>query len=229
MKMRLSPTKDIPNPNEYIQMLFGEYSDWAMDEEAARDYCGHWRKNHFHVTDDTKLDLEIGTGNGFHFAHHAIKHPERRLIGLEVKYKPLIQSIRRARVGGAQNARMIRFNAALLSELFGEGELNNVFIHHPDPWPKKKHWKHRLIQPEFLDMLYSLQRPGSFVEFKTDSRAYYDWALPHFQGSKYEIIRNSTDLHNSPFAQSNFVTHFEKIFISKGVKINYLLLRKQLL
>lgn len=218
---RMALTRDLRRPTEYVTMLNGEFADWAFNEERAPGFKGKWRTDVYKTNDDHPLDLEIGTGNGYHFAHLAKKRPERALMGIEIKFKPLIQSIRRAIRSGSTNARILRYDASLLEDLFAPGELNDVYIHHPDPWPKKRQWKHRLIQPEFLDSLHALQRAGSIVDFKTDSEDYYDWAIEFFRKSKYEITRETRDLHRSDWKDENFVTHFESIFLSKGQPIFY--------
>ncbi len=81
-QLRISRTKTIPKPNEYVAGLNGEYADWSYDEERTPRFKGAWRKEAFGVSEETPLDLEIGTGNGLHFAHHAFKHPERVCSGL---------------------------------------------------------------------------------------------------------------------------------------------------
>lgn len=217
---RLVETKTLPKPTEYASALNGEYAQWAFDEERAKEHRGHWRKL-YGADSSVPLDLEIGTGNGYFFAHRAIAEPQRLLVGMEVKYKPLIQSIRRARRDGAENARIVRYDANCLEDIFGHEELNHVFIHHPDPWPRKRDWKHRLIQDDFLEVLWPLMRPGSYVNFKTDSEDYYDWALPIFEKSKFKKIRATRDLHKSDWASENFVTHFESLFLQKGQPIFY--------
>ncbi len=223
---RLVETKTLPNPTEYVVALTGEYSNWAFDEERAKLNRGSWRQlfqaeAKFSVSDETPLDLEIGTGNGYFFAHRAVTCPDRLLVGMELKYKPLIQSIRRARREKCVNARIARYDANCLEDLFSERELNHVFIHHPDPWPRQRDWKHRLIQDEFLELLWPLMRPGSFVNFKTDSEDYYDWALPIFEKSQFKKLRATRDLHRSEWAAENFVTHFESLFLQKGQPIFY--------
>ncbi|MBN8538825.1 MAG: tRNA (guanosine(46)-N7)-methyltransferase TrmB [Deltaproteobacteria bacterium] len=222
---RLVETKTLPNPTEYVLALIGEYRDWAYDEERAPRNRGVWRKlfgdEDNRPDDQTPMDLEIGTGNGYFFANRAATFPDRLLVGMELKYKPLIQSIRRARRQKCVNARIARYDANCLEDLFGDGELNHVFIHHPDPWPRQRDWKHRLIQEEFLELLWPLMRPGSFVNFKTDSEDYYDWALPIFEKSKFKKLRATRDLHRSEWASENFVTHFESLFLQKGQPIFY--------
>ncbi len=217
---RLVETKSLPQPTEYAAALNGEYAAWAFDEERSKEHRGSWRKV-FGAEDAAPLDLEIGTGNGYFFSHRALKEPSRSLVGMELKYKPLIQTIRRALRDGAKNARIVRYDASCLEDIFAPQELNHIFIHHPDPWPRKRNWKHRLIQDEFMEILWNVMRPGSFVNFKTDSEEYYDWALTIFQKSKFKETRATRDLHKSEWAADNFVTTFETLFLEKGQPIFY--------
>ncbi len=218
---RLTATRTLPNPTEYVKDLNGKYAKYAFDEERAHQIKGEWRAKSFGVAGDHPMDLEIGTGNGTHFAHLAKKSPERALVGIEIKYKPLIQSIRRALGEGSKNARIVRYDASHLEDIFNPGELNNVFIHHPDPWPRKRSWKHRLIQDEFLTMLHALMRPGSYLNFKTDSEEYYDWSSERFARGPFRMSRETRDLHTSDWKDENFITQFETIFLSKGQPIFY--------
>lgn len=213
--------------NPYVKMLLEDYSYRALDEVRAPLHKGQWATAISGKT-FTKVDLEIGTGNGYHFADRASKNTDRLLVGIEIRFKPLIQAIRRAiNLGAKDNALMLRYNAYRLEDLFTEQELNDVYIHHPDPWPKKKHWKHRLIQDEFLAKLYKMQKPGSILEFKTDSQDYFMWATEIFKRGPYKMMAYTEDLHNSEWASLNFVTHFEKIFLRQGLPIYYTKLIKE--
>src|SRR5262245_28146921 len=93
-QLRVPRTKTIPAPNPYIQAIYGEFAPWTYDEEKTPEFRGRWREQAFAAGAGMPLDLEIGTGNGLHFAHLAAAHPERCLLGIELRYKPLIQSIR---------------------------------------------------------------------------------------------------------------------------------------
>ena len=223
---QLSLTRNIPYPNPYIALMMGEFAQWTRTEETAPGHKGSWRSQVFGVPASVPLDLEIGTGNGFHFGHHCLTHPDRVVVGLEIKFKPLVQSIRRVVRAGKSNGVMVRFHAGLLEELFAPQELDNVYLHFPDPWPKKRHFKNRLVQDEFLKKIFHLQKEGSFLEFKTDSRDYFEWSLEKMADSPYEIDFFSRDLHNSEKAATNFVTQFESLFLRKGQPIYYALLRK---
>lgn len=222
MSFRLNPISKMLHPNSYVAALSGALAGWAFDETTVENFKGKWRSEVFRVDQTHPMDLEIGTGNGYFFAHHAEGHPSRNLVGLEIKFKPLNQAIKRAMKTGATNMRIARFNASDVTKIFAPGELNDVYLFFPDPWPKTRHWKHRLVTPEFLDSLWALQKPGSRFYFKTDHEGYFDWTLERILKSKYQIEGQSRDLHNSEWATSNFQTHFEKLWTSKGLKTHFL-------
>ncbi len=222
----ITKTRAVPRPNHYIEALLGELAPWAFDEERVLAHKGHWRTNVFGVDLHHSLDLEIGTGNGLHFAHQAKLRGDRAIVGLELKYKPLIQTVRRALREGCTNARVARYNARQIRDLFMPGELNDVYIHFPDPWEKLRQSKHRLIQAEFLRDLFELQRPGSILELKTDSRSYFDWMLGVAKESSYVIKKCSFDLLNTELEAPRFITHFERIFLRQEVPIHYLKLQR---
>jgi tRNA (guanine-N7-)-methyltransferase len=219
MTMRVCAT------NPYVEMMYTEFKDWSFDENAVENK-GLWRSDVFQCSEETPLDLEIGTGNGTHFAHYVKNNPDRCVLGLELKFKTLVQSIRRSVTAGCKNGRMARIEAEKITELFVEEELNNVFIHFPDPWPKKRHFKNRLIQTNFLNDLYKVMKSGGIVEFKTDHFGYFQWAVSFFRTSPFEIIFYTEDLHNSCRSEKNFVTHFETLFLKKRQPIYSCLLRK---
>lgn len=219
----VSKTRNLPYPNDYAVSLLNDFDKHAYDEERVLDFKGKWRELRFESDDSLALDLEIGTGNGFHLANFVGNNPERAIVGLELKYKPLIQTVRRALDTGNDKFAVARYDARMIQDLFAKEELNNVYIHFPDPWAKKEATlKHRLVQVNFLKNLFELQKPGSFVDFKTDHFDYYLCVKECLKHVDYEVVRDTTDLHNSEWANENFQTHFEKLWTSKGIKSNYL-------
>jgi tRNA (guanine-N7-)-methyltransferase len=219
ISMKISLTRNIPCPNIYVKML-PEYEGWIYLEEKALEMKGLWAKTF--PNPERPLDLEIGCGNGFFFHQQAKRTPLRNLLGIEIKYKPLVQTVRRVKTEELPNGRGIRFNARQVDLIFSPGELDNVFIYFPDPWPKKRHQKNRLMRREFFQKLHGLQKPGTFVDIKTDSLDYFEFAFEEAKNSPYILERVSRDLHKSEWAKENFVTSFEKIFISKGQPIHYM-------
>lgn len=224
----IGKSKNLKSPNAYVLAMSSDFKEWVIDEEMAPLCKGHWREKVFNSdgsTHRTFVDLEIGTGNGLFFAHRAKTQVDRFLIGIERKYKPLIQSVRRAVRDGSQNMRICRYNAYEVSHLFEPNEIDDVFIHFPDPWPKTRWHKNRLLQTEFLQNIFELQKNGSILEFKTDNLEYFEWALERIKASPYVIEELTFDLHKSEFQSQNFVTHFESIFLRQGLKIGRVLLR----
>ena len=222
---QINKTSTLPKPTEYSLALDKEYHDVAFSEERAPANKGRWREA-LKWKADSPLDVEIGTGNGLFFTHHAQSHPQRALVGLELKYKPLIQTIRRAVKAGCQNVAVARYHAFNLDELFQENEINNAFIHFPDPWTSPKRPKNRLTNAWLLNLIYELQKSGSYLNFKTDSREMFEWSLQEIQKTPYRVEFETFDLHNSDWADRNFVTGFEKIFLQQNIKINFIRLYK---
>jgi tRNA (guanine-N7-)-methyltransferase len=225
-RRRINLTRTLPRQNAYTLALDGEFSAVAFNEERAPLNKGLWRSKIFEKEKEALLDLEIGTGNGTFFAHQAQLRPERLLIGMELKYKPLVQSIRRAVKQGSKNVAICRYHSFNLDLLFEAEELNDIYIHFPDPWVAPRKPKNRTVNAELLKVMYGLQRPGSKIYFKTDSREYYDWSLEQIPQTPYKIEATSTNLHQSPWASTNFLTAFEKIFMRQNIPINYMVLAK---
>lgn len=225
---KISLTRTLPKPNPYALAIDKEYKDIAFNEERAPQNKGQWRSQVFKVSDDLPLDVEVGTGAGMHFAFHAKNHPERCLVGLELKYKPLIQSIRRAKAAGGVHNAICRYHAFNLDLLFTENEINNVYIHFPDPWVSPRKERNRVVNRHVLKNIYKMQRPGSFIEFKTDSREYFLWALDEIKETPYKIEYQTLNLYNenNSYKEKNFQTSFEKIFVKQGIEINYIKLVK---
>lgn len=224
---KMTKTRQIQNPTYYVEALNTEFAEFALDEERAEQFRGRWRQAVFRLeaTKDINsqpLDLEIGTGHGLFFAHQAKTHPNRFLVGVEIKFKPLIQAIRRVINFGSKNARIVRYHAAFIDNIFAPREIDDIYIHHPDPWTKRRKYKHRLLQRDFLKKLSELQKPGARLELKTDSKDYFFWAVEELKNSPYQIERYTEDLHRSLLSGENFTTQFEKIFIAKGQPIYYL-------
>jgi tRNA (guanine-N7-)-methyltransferase len=227
-RARINITRLLRSPNAYTIALDNEFKDYAFNEERAPLNKGKWRSDVFKCDAEKPVDVEIGTGAGMHFAHHALKNPSRYLVGLELKYKPLIQTIRRAHLGGQRNSAICRFHAFDLEQLFENGEINNVFIHFPDPWTTPRKPKNRVVNRVILDQIYEMQRPGSFLEFKTDSREYFIWALDEIKESKYKVEFQTLDLYKDGgvYLEQNYQTTFEKIFIRQKIEINFVRLVK---
>ena len=222
----LQKTRYVEFRNPYVAIAQQEEERGVFLEDAARARRGEWRKSTFGAANETPLDLEIGVGNGEFLEHHAAYHPARCVLGIERKFKPLVQSLKRAQRAEINNAALLRYQAGHLDEIFAPEELNNIYLFFPDPWPKTKHHKNRLVKDAFLKSTFMLQRPGSRLEIKTDNDEYFESILKCTRNSQYEIEAQTTDLHQSTLIEENFMTQFERLWTEKGLKTKYLCLRK---
>ena len=225
---RINLTRLLPRQNAYTLALDNEYRDYAFNEERAPLNKGKWRTEVFKKDSDVPMDVEIGTGAGMHFANRALRYPDRYLVGLELKYKPLIQSIRRAQATGLRNSAICRYHAFNIDLLFDRNEVNNIFIHFPDPWVTPRKPKNRVVNRQILSELYEMQRAGSYLEFKTDSREYFLWSLDEIKETPYKIEYQTLNLYQNGgiYFEQNYQTTFEKIFVRQGIEINYIKLIK---
>ena len=123
--------------------------------------------------DDRPLILEIGFGNGQNLVDLALAHPTQGYIGVDV-YRPgagqLIQALDRLEIG---NVRILLQDASeILLHRFAEHSLDSVLIYFPDPWPKKRHHKRRILRPDFLHNLALCLKPRGFLRIATDCNHY---------------------------------------------------------
>ena len=117
--------------------------------------------------------LEIGTGMGETSARIAATHPENDYIGVEVHAPGVGSLLIRIVELGLPNVRVIQHDAAeVLSDMIPPAALDGVHLFFPDPWPKKRHHKRRLIQPPFVKLLASRMKPGAHLHVATDWEDY---------------------------------------------------------
>jgi tRNA (guanine-N7-)-methyltransferase len=117
--------------------------------------------------------LEIGFGNGENLAALAHAHPERDYLGVEVHRPGVGRLLLALEAGGLANVRVVCQDAVeLLGRRIAPGSLAEILILFPDPWPKKRHHKRRLVQPPFVALLERALSPGGQLKLATDWQPY---------------------------------------------------------
>lgn len=130
--------------------------------------------------DATEAWLEIGFGGGEHMAAQAARRPDVLVIGAEPFLNGVASAVRHVDEQGLGNVRIHDGDVRELLERLPDASLDRVFILFPDPWPKARHHKRRLIQPELVETLARLLKPGGAVRFASDWADYVDWTLERF-------------------------------------------------
>jgi tRNA (guanine-N7-)-methyltransferase len=130
-----------------------------------------------------RLWLEVGIGAGEHLAWQAEANPDVRLIGAEFFLNGVASAVRHLHDANLSNVRIMHGDGRVLVEGVPQGSVERAFVLHPDPWPKKRHWERRIIQPAMMDALARAIRPGGELRLATDHADYQPWmtriALAH--------------------------------------------------
>jgi tRNA (guanine-N7-)-methyltransferase len=124
--------------------------------------------------------LEVGFGGGEHLAEQAARHPEALVLGAEPFLNGVASAVRHVEERGLANVRLLQGDARALLGALPDRSLARVFILFPDPWPKTRHKKRRLVQDETIAEMARVLTPGGSVRFATDWADYADWTLQRF-------------------------------------------------
>jgi tRNA (guanine-N7-)-methyltransferase len=130
--------------------------------------------------------LEIGFGGGEHMASQAARAPTTLIVGCEPFLNGVASAVRHVAEQDLKNVRIHDGDARELVARLPDASLDRVFILFPDPWPKARHHKRRIVQLEMIAELARVLKPGGRLRFATDVAGYADWALerllasPHF-------------------------------------------------
>jgi tRNA (guanine-N7-)-methyltransferase len=132
---------------------------------------------------DSPKILEIGFGMGETTALIAASHPDIDYLAIEVHTPGVGSLLARIARDGLTNVRVIQHDAVeVLRDMIAPGSLDGVHVFFPDPWPKKRHHKRRLIQPAFVSLLAARMRAGAYLHIATDWEDYAQQILEVLSG-----------------------------------------------
>lgn len=177
---------------------------------------------------DNPIFVEIGMGKGKFLHTLAELHPERNYVGIEKYSSVLLRAIQKQEQREAANLKLLRMDAEEITEVFGRGEVAGVYLNFSDPWPKDRHAKRRLPSAQFLARYDEIVSEGGFVEFKTDNRPLFDFALEQLDESAWKADTVTYDLHaDEALMAGNVMTEYEEKFSAAGNPIcKYILTRR---
>lgn len=188
-----------------------------IDEEACR-LKGSW-DGKFSGGEYTLV--ELGAGKGQFLCSMAQLHPEYRLIGVEKEAGVLLQAVRKAADLGLENLKFVLSDVEQLPAIFAPGEIDGLYIHFCDPWPKSRHARRRLTHPGFLAIYRSLLSATGRLFFKTDNANLFAYSLSAFAAADMTILQISPDLHAGAVLPSGCVTEYEAKFSAAGLPVHY--------
>ena len=175
---------------------------------------GKWRAL---FGNDNPIHLEIGCGKGRFAIGMAEQHPDVNFIAVEREEGALIMAAERCQQQPLPNLRFVSFDAAELREVFAPGEVDRIYLNFSDPWPKDRHAKRRLPSRQFLARYAQILTPEGRVEFKTDNRPLFDFALEEAEAAGWKLLVCTFDLHqDEDLMHDNIMTEYEERFSSIG-------------
>ncbi|MDD2960001.1 MAG: tRNA (guanosine(46)-N7)-methyltransferase TrmB [Lachnospiraceae bacterium] len=212
--------RNIPGSRETIAA-----SDYVISEELLESKRGQWKEvfgNSF------PLYIEVGMGKGKFITDLAQTWPRRNYIGIEKYSSVLLRALeKRETLPDLKNLYFIRMDAEDLPKIFAPGEVEGIYLNFSDPWPKDRHAKRRLPSRQFLARYDQILSPQGRIEFKTDNRSLFDFALEEVKAAGWILDACTFDLHkDAALCEGNVMTEYEEKFSAIGNPIHKMIVHR---
>jgi len=193
-------------------------SIYVVNESEMFDCPQKW---HEIFGNNRPIHIEIGMGKG-KFIHTMAKlHPEINYVGIEKYSSVLLRAVQKMEEEELPNLKFLRMDAEDITKVFGKGEVDKIYLNFSDPWPKDRHAKRRLPSREFLGRYDVILKAGGRLEFKTDNRQLFDFAVEELEPAGWSADVITYDLHaDTALMEGNVMTEYEEKFSSLGNPIN---------
>ena len=200
--------KNVPGSREAVAA-----STFVITE--PQKYKGCWAEEIF--KDHRPIHIEIGMGKGKFITELAAINKDINYIGIEKYSSVLIRALEKTEKDPLQNIRFIRMDAEEIETVFAAGEVERIYLNFSDPWPKDRHAKRRLPSQRFLGRFANILTNDGTIEFKTDNRQLFDFALGELDEAGWSLISSTYDLHGDPeMCAGNIMTEYEEKFSAQG-------------
>jgi tRNA (guanine-N7-)-methyltransferase len=216
----------LPDLNPHLRAHL-EAGPPVLTASAAAGFHGRWAEA---FGREAPLVVEIGSGNGFFLAELARRNPGWNVLGIEIRYKRVMLTAKKLIAAGVVgHARIARYDAWFLDDLFTDGSVRALWVNHPDPWPKDRHEKNRLLGRPFLEEVARILEPGGLLHVKSDTRynvervqTFIDRDL---EGAPLpplplEVVGTSEDVNTGPAPWGDDIeTNYQRKFKARGLPV----------
>lgn len=184
-------------------------------QEAIQQTCpGTWQEI---FGNDHPIHIEIGMGKGKFIHTMAKSHPEINYVGIEKYSSVLLRAIQKMEQEQLPNLKFLRMDAENIITVFAPGEVDKIYLNFSDPWPKDRHAKRRLPSREFLARYNMILKAEGRLEFKTDNRELFDFAVKELEPAGWKSEMITYDLHgDESLLEQNVMTEYEEKFSAMG-------------
>jgi tRNA (guanine-N7-)-methyltransferase len=184
---------------------------------------GNWNKLYFN--NESPIVVELACGKGEYTVGLGKKFPDKNFIGVDIKGDRIARGSAMATEQNLSNVAFLRAGIQYSDEFFGDGELSEIWLIHPDPQVRDRNEKYRLTNPGFLAKYATFLKDKGMFFLKTDSTFLYEYTLQMIrEASDFKIIEHTDDLYQSHLLDEHHGvrTHYEGIFTAKGYTIKYI-------
>ncbi len=187
------------------------------------DLKGRWRQTHF--CNDNPVVLELACGGGEYTVALARQFADRNFIGVDVKGNRLWRGAKTALEEHLANAAFLRTRIEVIEHFFASGEVDEIWITFPDPFPRPSKVNRRLTSPFFLEKYRRILRPGGLVHLKHDDSNFFQFTLKTIVNDpQCRLLYADTDIYAKPlpWSELGIRTRYEIMHLAEGRTIKYL-------
>lgn len=196
-------------------------------EELKKGFLlkGRWQQDFF--KNDNPLVLELGCGMGEYSVGLAAKFPDKNFLGIDIKGARMWQGATQSIENGMKNVGFLRIRIDWIEMCFAKKEVDEIWITFPDPQLKKRRANKRLTHPDFLKRYSNILKKSGLIHLKTDSQFLHGFTLGVIAGENHILEDATEDLYhaNQQREHMEIKTHYEQIYLDKGLPITYLRFR----
>lgn len=211
---RFKEVKEFPN--------IIEYTDFDPGSGKTK---GKWHSEIFQ--NDKPIVAELACGKAEYTLKLSEKYPGKNFVGIDIKGDRIWKGAKKALKEERDTVRFLRIYIDHLDEYFELGEISEIWITFPDPYPKKGDISKRLTSPKFLNIYSRVLKPGGLIHLKTDSGLLFDFTMESIHANKCEIVDVSKDIYSEKTDDDDLMiqTYYEKKHLENKKTIKYVAFR----
>jgi tRNA (guanine-N7-)-methyltransferase len=205
----------------YENVIQPEIRDIAGKDHTVK---GRWNDEIF--KNSNPIVLELGCGKGEYTTGMANSFPSNNYIGIDIKGARMWRGAKTANEQKLPNVAFLRTRIEFITSFFSADEVDEIWITFPDPHPGGRNSNKRLTSPWYLNSYRHFLKNKGLIHLKTDNKELYDFTNKVLSFNNIETIISTNDLYSEKNEDILSIrTHYEKIFLDAGLKINYLSFR----
>ena len=197
-----------------------------IEDVSGKDHPikGRWNQDLF--KNGNPITLELGCGKGEYTVGLANNFPHDNFIGIDIKGARMWRGAKTSNEQKLPNVAFLRTRIEFINSFFSSDEVDEIWITFPDPHPGGRNSNKRLTSPWFLNSYRIFLKDKGLIHLKTDNKELYDFTCKVLSHNNVETIISTDDLYTEKIDNILSIrTHYEKIFLDAGLKINYLSFR----